>query len=221
MDWYTSTIRLISPTALLTTIDGEILHLPSLRRRPICGHHHHHHHHCVIIIIIIIIFIIIPPPTWGQFSKYLVASVFRLTLIKRFHRSTYIWRRSSFEHRYYFCYSLKGKQFFLHQWYMTSFIQNQSREWREFPFPGIPVRIRLIFSCSTLRNHFLFLVLVSIHEIDKKNIPVPVSKHEIDQIYSRSRLEKWDFLSNFSREKRHIISRNFEKLTSFLENINQ
>ena len=126
MEWYTSTIRLISPTALLTTIDGEILHLPSLRRRPICGHHHHHHHHCVIIIIIIIIFIIIPPPTWGQFSKYLVASVFRLTLIKRFHRSTYIWRRSSFEHRYYFCYSLKGKQFFLHQWNMTNFIQNQS-----------------------------------------------------------------------------------------------
>ena len=47
----------------------------------------------------------------------------------------------------------------------------RSREWREFPFPGIPVGINLIFSRSTLRNHFLFLVLVSKHEIDRKVFP--------------------------------------------------
>ena len=39
---------------------------------------------------------------------------------------------------------------------------------REFPFPGIPVRISFNFSRSTSRNEFLFLVLVSKHEIDQK-----------------------------------------------------
>ena len=66
-----------------------------------------------------------------------------------------------------------------------------TKEWREFPFPGIPVRISLIFSRLTLRNYCLFLVLVSKHEIDKK--------------YSRSRLEKWDFHSNFWRSKKDIL----------------
>ena len=45
-----------------------------------------------------------------------------------------------------------------------------------FPTPRIPVRISLIFPRSTLRNLFLFFVLVSKNEIDKKN-PVLVSKN--------------------------------------------
>ena len=56
--------------------------------------------------------------------------------------------------------------FYMDQW--TNWPMDQwTREWREFPFPGIPVRISLIFSRSTLRNQFLFLVLISNHEIDK------------------------------------------------------
>ena len=53
------------------------------------------------------------------------------------------------------------------------------REWGEFPFPGIPVRISLICSRSTMRNDFLFLVLVSTHE---KSFSI-----------SRSRLDTWDW----------------------------
>ena len=42
---------------------------------------------------------------------------------------------------------------------------------REFPFLGIPVRINLIFSRSTLRNHFQFLVCFSKHKMKIKNFP--------------------------------------------------
>ena len=61
-----------------------------------------------------------------------------------------------------------------------------NREWREFPFPGIPVRISFIFSRSTSRNEFLFLVLVSKHEIDRKVF-----------LFSS---QKWYFHSNLSRK---------------------
>ena len=65
---------------------------------------------------------------------------------------------------------------------------------------GWAERISLFFSRSTLRNHFLFPVLVSRHEIDKrifpfssrntrliKNIPVLVSKNEIFLQISREK----------------------------------
>ena len=49
------------------------------------------------------------------------------------------------------------------------------REWREFPFPGIPVRIRLFFPARPWEIIFYF------------------SKHKIDKKYSRSRLETRDW----------------------------
>ena len=57
-----------------------------------------------------------------------------------------------------------------------------------------------MFSRSTLRNHFLFLVLVSKHEIDRKVFPFS------------SRKMRFSF--KFLEKKRHIILRNFEKLTA-------
>ena len=84
----------------------------------------------------------------------------------------------------------------------------ETREWREFPFPGIPVRISLIFSRSTLRNHYLFLVLVSKHEIDKKIFPfssrntrlvkkIPVLVSEIEIFIQISREKRTYYFKKF------------------------
>ena len=117
------------------------------------------------------------------------------------------------------------KQFLAWYFSMNSIIEIQififscshCREWREFPFLGIPVRIRLIFSRSTLRHNFLFLVLVSKHEIDKEEFPFSSRNTRLIKKNSRSRLEKWDFHSNFSRKKTYDFKKFWEINSLFLK----
>ena len=54
-----------------------------------------------------------------------------------------------------------------------------------------------------------------------KNIPVLVSKHEIDKKYSCSRLGKWDIHSNLSRKKDILFQKILKNTHLFLENFNQ
>ena len=70
----------------------------------------------------------------------------------------------------------------------------QSRAWQEFSFSKILVKISFIFSRPTLRNPFLFLLLVSKHEIDRQIFSFLSRITRLKESYSRSLLvKKLDF----------------------------
>ena len=73
--------------------------------------------------------------------------------------------------------------------------------------PGILVKISLICSCLTLRIYFLFLVLVSKHKIDRMIFSILSRNTRFKERYSRSRLKKWDFDSNFLRKIIHYLKK--------------
>ena len=69
---------------------------------------------------------------------------------------------------------------------------------REFSIPGIIMRIRMIFSRSTMRNDCLCLDLISKHEIEKMKSRSCFKARDWknERINSCFRLEKWGFHSN-------------------------